>query len=74
MRAACRKYLDSVENLDERIYIREPFDYHGFPASLSLLLGELRGVFGTQILLLSSMYGVDVEDKLVELIPAEDEN
>ena len=67
MRAAGRKFLDD----DPR---------HGSPrrhASRHMLetaLGELRGVFGIHIAKLAAEYGLDVEDDLASILPAQDDD
>ena len=67
MRAAGRKFLDG----DPR---------HGFPRRhtprhmLETALGELRGVFGIHIAKLATQYGLDVEDDLASILPAEDDD
>jgi hypothetical protein len=67
MRAVCRKFLDS-----------DP--WHGSPrgfraqSTFESALGELRGVFGIQIARLAAEYGLDVEDDLAAILPAEDED
>lgn len=70
MRAACRKFLDTVQVDDHRI-IQHGFD-NGHYASWVFLsaIGELRGVFGVHIAALASAHGLDVERQLAAIIPA----
>jgi hypothetical protein len=72
LRAACRKFLDTLQ--------QHGIDGHG--ASLhgmsseftfSSALGELRAVFGFQLLLLAQSYGLNVEDNLVSIFPFQDD-
>ncbi len=61
MRAACSDYLDH-------------FQYPEQPDKLPWVnyftwLGELRGIFGSQIAQLSAMYGVDLEGDIVLILP-----
>jgi hypothetical protein len=70
MRAACRKFLSTVE-ADERRAIR-------FGASLGHFaswvfngaLGEIRGVFGVHVARIAAAHGLDVEDELASVLPA----
>ena len=72
MRAACRKFLDSV-NTDERII--EFGNYHGHYASWQFngAVGELRGVFGIHLAQIATQYGLDIEDELASILPLSDE-
>jgi hypothetical protein len=71
MRAACRKFLATVE-ADDRRAIR-------FGASLGHFaswvfngaVGELRGVFGIHIARLAVAHGLDVEGQLALILPAD---
>ncbi|MDQ3803034.1 MAG: hypothetical protein M3416_04165 [Acidobacteriota bacterium] len=74
MRAACRKFLDTVEQDDRRIIT---FGAHpGHYASWIFMgaLGEMRGVFGIQIAKLAAQHGLDVEDNLATILPASDDS
>lgn len=70
MRAACRKFLDTVQVNDHRI-IQHGFD-HGHYASWTFLsaIGELRGVFGIHVAALASAHGLDIEKQLAAILPA----
>lgn len=70
MRAACRKFLDTVQADDGRI-IRHGFS-QGHYASWVFIsaLGELREVFGVHVATLAAAYGLDVEPQLAVIIPA----
>ena len=72
LRASCRKFLDTLH--------QSGIDGHSGPLrSMSSefaffsALGELRGVFGFQLLLLAQSYGLNVEDELVTIFPFQDE-
>ena len=70
MRAACRKFLTTVDADD-----RAPIVYgaqRGHYASwiFNGAVGELRGVFGVHIALLATKHGLDVEDELATIIPS----
>ena len=66
MRAACRKFLDETERLQRRVH--RDFDRENFFAAL----GEMRAAFGIQIAQLCVKYGVDIEEDLATILPAED--
>lgn len=71
MRAACRKFLDSVV-ADERV-IR--FGAHpGHFASWEFIsaVGQLRGVFGIHVAQIAAQYGLDIEGELASIIPGQD--
>lgn len=72
MRAACRKFLDTV-HADEKItrFGMSPGHY----ASWIFLsaIGELRGVFGLHVAAIAAQYGLDVEKELASIIPVKDE-
>lgn len=68
MRAACRKFLDDLA------HETGPRGRHRFssPHKLDTALGELRSSFGAVIAPLAVQYGIDVEDELATILPAED--
>jgi|WetSurMetagenome_2_1015567.scaffolds.fasta_scaffold239267_1 hypothetical protein len=65
MRAACIQYLDQIRYLEgpDKLPWVNYFTW----------LGELRGVFGSQIAQLSAMYGVDLEGDIVKILPTPEE-
>jgi hypothetical protein len=68
MRAACRKFLDDMHfefGMRTRPHFGRDFDF--FTA-----LGELRASVGLQLATLAVQYGIDVEDQLAKILPAED--
>ncbi|MCB1494507.1 MAG: hypothetical protein KDJ86_01870 [Bauldia sp.] len=68
MRAACRKFLNTVGERSETVaYGAE----RGHWASwvFNGALGEMRGVFGVHVAKLAASYGLDVEDGLAAIIP-----
>lgn len=72
LRAGCRKFLDTLQRhgIDGRRGMsRGMFSDFTF----SVALGELRGVFGLQLLLLAQSYGLSVEDDLVSIFPLQDD-
>ena len=72
MRAACRKFLNDVgdENGDIVRFGAHPGHYASW--IFNGALGELRGVFGIHIARLAAHHGLDVEDELASILPAQD--
>jgi hypothetical protein len=70
MRAACRKFLDAAGGSPRRARPRDPWHWH--PFEFNTALGELRGVFGIQLARILALHGLDVEDDLATVLPAED--
>jgi hypothetical protein len=68
MRTACRKFMDNDpwRGSFQRGFSRQ--------SSFDSALGELRGVFGIHIARLAAQYGLDVEDDLVSILPAQDDD
>ena len=72
MRAACRKFLDTVQEGDEGT--RGGWRYGGFHGWVfNSALGELRGVIGIHVTALAAQHGLDVEGDLASVLPAADE-
>ena len=68
MRAACRKFLDQMHyefGMRTRPHLGNHYDFY-------TALGELRSSFGVNIASLAVQYGIDVEDELGTMLPAED--
>jgi hypothetical protein len=69
LRAACRKFLNQTEKPNDEI-IKFGVDkghwasWHFLPA-----LGELRGVFGMYLAMISTSYGLDIGDELATILP-----
>ena len=72
LRAACRKFLDTVQGDEGRIIRFGAQSGHHANWTFNSALGEMRGVFGIHIAKLATAYGVDVEDDLAAVIPGED--
>jgi hypothetical protein len=74
MRAACRKFLNTVQDDDRDIVVFA--NRLGPYASWTFIgaLGEMRGVFGMHIAKIAIQYGIDVEDDLASILPAGDDN
>jgi hypothetical protein len=79
MRSACRKYLTEpyteFPNLPEgRMHHMERHRYqkHEATPGYFLALGELRSVFGVNIAMLSSSYGIDLEEDIAGILPPMD--
>ncbi len=72
MRAACRKFLNTVQADEGRIIRFGAERGHYANWTFNGALGEMRGVFGVHIARLAAAYGVDVENDLAAIIPEED--
>lgn len=71
MRAACRKFLTVVEADDRRIILFGAQQNHYASWVFNGAIGELRGVFGVHVAMLAVKHGLDVEDDLASILPAE---
>jgi len=61
MRAACRKFLDTMQQDGRRhLYLHNGHEAFGFYSTL----GEFRGAIGPQVALLAAHYEIDVENEL----------
>jgi hypothetical protein len=70
MRAACHKFLATVE-ADDRLAVRFGFEKGNYQSWVFLgALGELRGVFGVHVAAVAAMHGLDVEEGLASILPA----
>jgi Family of unknown function (DUF6650) len=70
MRAACRKFLSTVEADDRRIIQFGADQGHYASWIFNGAVGELRGVFGIHIAALAASHGLDVEGELASILPA----
>ena len=69
MRAACRKFLDRMQqDGEQRVRLHHGHDSFGFYSAL----GEFRGAIGPQVALLAAHYEIDVENELAQTLPIED--
>ena len=71
MRAACRKFLDTVGDGPHRIIIQSSFE--GGPDNWKFFtaLGELRAAIGLALGLLMAAYGLTCEPQLTRILPAD---
>ena len=69
MRAACRRFLDKVQDVDPRRAVRGFHRWDVDAMAFFAALGELRAVFGIHIAQMCVMYGIDVEDQLEVILP-----
>lgn len=78
MRAACRRFLTEpppdFRNLSWNRYPegRAGVHHDGSPGFF-VALGELRAAFGTQLAILATGYGLDLEAELAAILPAVEE-
>lgn len=70
MRAACRKFLATVEADDRRIIEFAHSQGHFASWVFNGAVGELRGVFGVHVTRIAAAHGLDVEDQLAAILPA----
>ena len=70
MRAACRKFLDTVQT-DERIIKFGASHNHFASWQFNGAVGELRGVFGIYIAQIAVQYGINVDQPLSTILPIE---
>lgn len=70
MRAACRKFLATVEADDRRIVQFGAHQGHYASWVFNGAVGELRGVFGVHVARLATSHGLDVEGELATILPA----
>lgn len=73
MRAACRKFLDTIQEGDRRVI--PEWDWHPNNHANWIFhgaLGELRGVFGIHIAKIAVQHGLDVKGELATILPAKD--
>jgi len=70
MRGACRKFLDNVQ-ADDRIVRYGAHMGHFASWEFNSALGELRGVFGVHLAQIAAQHGLDIEDELATILPAE---
>lgn len=71
MRAACRKFLDTVHDPDRIVKYGANLN-HWASWRFNGAIGELRGVFGMHVAKIASQHGLDVEDQLAKIFPVED--
>lgn len=69
MRAACRKFLATVESDDRRIIQFGSERGHHASWVFNGALGELRGVFGVHIASIAASHGLDIEGELASIVP-----
>jgi hypothetical protein len=75
MRAACRKFLDTVHEGDEEPRLRRHYGFGDLPSIwiFNSALGELRGIIGIHVAALAAQHGLDVEGDLASILPAADD-
>lgn len=68
MRAACRRFVASIERNHQRPYYRKERK-----ALLGLALGDLRTLMGIQIAQIARQYDLALEPELARIVPPEDD-
>lgn len=74
MRAACRKFLDTVQEDEHAIRLFGTSHGHWASWVFNGALGEMCGVFGVHLAILASRYRVSVEDELAAILPTRDDD
>ncbi len=74
MRAACRKFLDHVQEGGPDLVRSAWRRGHWASWDFNAALGELRGVFGVHVAQIAALYQLDVEDSLASILPGADED
>ena len=74
MRAACREFLDDVQEGQRRLIIRSSFDSGPRSWRFFTSLGKLRSEIGIRLGVLAVMYGLEVEDNLARILPPVQDN
>jgi hypothetical protein len=70
LRAACRKFLTSVEFLDgTHMNLEMPGMWHPNERDFYIALGELRSTFGWHLNVICVQYDIEVEESLVKIFP-----
>ena len=72
MRAACRKFMDITGSRDGDIIEFGSHKGHWASWEFNGAIGELRGVFGVYLAKIAVSYGIDIEEQLATIIPAQD--
>jgi hypothetical protein len=72
MRAACAKFLTTVEHTTGKIVPFAAQTNHYASWVFNAALGELRGVFGVHIARVAALHGLDVEDALASILPGKE--
>jgi hypothetical protein len=68
MRAACRRFLDTIQ-ADDRHRIIQPFSGGFATWQFCAALGELRAAVGLRVGILAVMYGLSVDGELEKILP-----
>jgi len=73
MRAACRKFLDHLQQGGPDVVTYGWHRGHWASWDFNASLGELRGVFGVHVAQIAALYKLDVEQGLSSILPGVDE-
>jgi len=72
LRSSCRKFLNTVQEEEGKIIRFGASQGHYASWIFISAIGEMRGVFGLHLAKLAVAHGLDVEDDLAKIFPAED--
>jgi len=73
IRAACRKFLNDVQQDPYRSRIMRPYHPGTFESAFFTALGELRASVGIHVSAIALMYGLDIEGELESILPGLDQ-
>ena len=73
IRAACRKFLNDVQQDPHRSRILGPYHPGTFESTFFTALGELRASVGMHVVAIALMYGLDIEGELESILPGLDQ-
>jgi hypothetical protein len=71
MRASCRHFLGTTDGLRDGPMRLQPWMPGTQGWMFNDALGEMRAVFGIHVAQLSAKFGIDIEDQLAVILPAE---
>ncbi|MDX9735924.1 MAG: hypothetical protein RBU36_17475 [Thermoanaerobaculia bacterium] len=71
MRAACRKFLGTTGDDRSDLIVFGVSPGHWASWRFHDAIGQLRGVFGIHVAQVAAKYGLDVEDELASILPAQ---
>lgn len=73
IRAACRKFLNDVQQGPHRARILRPYHPGALESAFFTSLGELRSSVGMHVAAIALMYGLDIEGELESILPGLDQ-
>ena len=71
MRAACRKFLESVGTDGREVILYADHHRHWASWTFYSALGEMRGTFGVHLAKIAAEFKLDIEDRLATILPGQ---